>query len=104
MECRWIGDPRAAGHGPDEQELYGVTFRRDHWTPVEGDAALKAASHSHLECRASEEEASAADTPFTRGAKAATEGKKRNVPPAYRGKPEGEAWAAGFDSVAGAAE
>jgi hypothetical protein len=39
------------------------------------------------------------DTPRDRGVKAATDGKKRNVPPAYRGKSEAEDWLAGYDSV-----
>lgn len=104
MECRFIGDPRAGGHGPETQELYGITFRRDRWTTVEGDAAIKAPSHSHLECRVSSVEADEAETPFSRGAKAASEGKRRNVPPAYRGKPDGEAWGAGYDSIAGGPE
>ncbi|MEN6545609.1 MAG: hypothetical protein ABFE07_06165 [Armatimonadia bacterium] len=41
------------------------------------------------------------DTPFERGAKAALDGKKRTVPPAYRGKPSGEQWQAGYDKAAG---
>lgn len=41
------------------------------------------------------------DTPYERGAKAALEGKKRTIPPAYRGKPSGEAWQAGYDKAAG---
>lgn len=40
------------------------------------------------------------DTPYERGARAALDGKKRTVPPAYRGKPEGEQWAAGYDEAA----
>lgn len=39
------------------------------------------------------------DEVFARGAKAAQDGKDRSVPPAYRGKPEGERWVAGYDSV-----
>jgi len=34
-----------------------------------------------------------------KGADAATAGKPRNVPPAYRGKPEGALWLEGYDSV-----
>lgn len=40
------------------------------------------------------------DTPYERGAKAALAGKKRTIPPAYRSKPEGEQWAAGYDEAA----
>ena len=38
-----------------------------------------------------------ADTPRDRGAKAAAAGKKRSVPPAYRGKSEAEDWLEGYD-------
>lgn len=44
-------------------------------------------------------ESQPADKAFDGGVKAAQDGKDRSVPPAYRGKPEGERWAAGFDSV-----
>lgn len=46
---RFIGDPRANGHGPEEQELFGVVFSRSDWTEVDGEVAEKAARHSHLE-------------------------------------------------------
>lgn len=38
-------------------------------------------------------------TPRGKGLHAARNGKKRNVPPAYRGKSEAEEWLSGFDSV-----
>lgn len=46
---RFIGDPSANGHGPDEQELFGVVFSRSDWTEVPDEVAEKAAKHSHLE-------------------------------------------------------
>lgn len=46
---RFVGDPRANGHGPEEQELFGVVFSRSDWTEVDGEVAEKAARHSHLE-------------------------------------------------------
>lgn len=49
---RFIGDPRANGHGPDEQELFGVVFSRSDWTEVSDEVAEKAARHSHLEQKA----------------------------------------------------
>ena len=42
-------------------------------------------------------------TPYDRGFKAGSEGKDRSVPPSYRGKPEGDAWLAGYDDGARAA-
>ncbi len=38
-------------------------------------------------------------SPLERGMQAAREGKPRNVPPAYRGKPAGEEWELGYDDV-----
>lgn len=46
---RFIGDPRANGHGPATQELFGVVFTREDWTEVPEEVAEKAARHSHLE-------------------------------------------------------
>jgi hypothetical protein len=41
------------------------------------------------------------DAVMARGAAAKADGKKRNVPPAYRGKPEEPRWLAGYDGAAG---
>ncbi len=38
-------------------------------------------------------------SPLERGMQAARDGKPRNVPPAYRGKPAGEEWELGYDEV-----
>lgn len=92
-EFRFIGDPRANGHGPATLELFGLTFGRDDWTKVPDEVAERAESHSHLEMRGG------GLTAFGRGAKAKADGKARSVPPAYRGKPEGERWLAGYDGV-----
>lgn len=48
---RFIGDPKADGHGPKEQELFGVTFRRDDWTEVPDEIVDRCDRHSHLERR-----------------------------------------------------
>lgn len=42
-------------------------------------------------------------TPYDRGFKAGQDGKDRSVPPSYRGKPEADAWLAGYDDGARAA-
>lgn len=125
-QFRFIGDPRANGHGPSPQELFGLIFSRDEWTDVPADLVEKAASHSHLEPRPEKVRrldsettplrregvkgaeiltADAAGFPsepdpvFERGAAAKAAGKKRIVPPAYRGKPEETRWLAGYDGV-----
>lgn len=106
-EFRFIGDPRANGHGPATLELFGLTFGRDEWTPVAGDLAERLEGHSHLERRQEAKRAAAPahepaegdDLVFDRGAKAKADGKKRSVPPAYRGKPEEARWLAGYDEA-----
>jgi hypothetical protein len=105
-QFRFIGDPRANGHGPSPQILFGLTFSRDEWTDVPADLIEKAATHSHLERRpekAKEPKAEVivteGDAVVARGAKAKADGKGRTVPPAYRGKPEEARWLAGWDGV-----
>ena len=46
---------------------------------------------------------SGGSSPYDRGYKAGQDTKDRSVPPFYRGKPEGEAWLAGYDDGARAA-
>lgn len=113
-QFRFIGDPRANGHGPSPQEIFGLTFSRDEWTDVPADLVEKVASHSHLERKAEKakpvekpvkepktetpvEDDEPEDKVFERGAKAKADDKPRNVPPAYRGKPEEARWLAGYD-------
>lgn len=94
-EFRFIGDPRANGHGPATMEVYGAVFHRDQWTKLDGEAAERAETHSHLEMRGGL-------TVSGRGVKAKADGKPRSVPPAYRGKPEEARWLAGYDGVSDA--
>lgn len=99
-QFRFIGDPRANGHGPSPQALFGLVFSRDEWTEVPADLVEKAASHSHLEPRREAgraEDSEAGDAVAARGAAAKADGKKRTVPPAYRGKPEEARWLTGYD-------
>jgi hypothetical protein len=103
-QYRFIGDPKAGGHGPGSQELFGLTFFRDRWTDVPKDLVERVARHSHLEA-APEKKAEAAklaekpsgDPVGDRGRAARADGKPRSVPVAYRGKPEEAAWLAGYD-------
>lgn len=80
--------------------------------PVEVEDALvveKLAGHQHF--TASDKEAKEAeyaagagpvnDKARDGGRKARVDGKPRSVPVAYRGKPEGDAWLAGYDEAAG---
>lgn len=67
---RFIGDPKANGHGPENQELFGVTFYRDEWTDVEGEALIaRCERHSHLEpfIGAKDDEDPAAERPKNKG-------------------------------------
>lgn len=103
-QFRFIGDPRANGHGPSPQILFGLTFSRDEWTDVPADLVEKAASHSHLERRPEKtktatQEPADGDAVMARGAAAKTAGKPRTVPPAYRSKPEEDRWLAGYDNA-----
>lgn len=102
-QFRFIGDPRADGHGPSPQVIFGLTFSRDEWTDVPAELVERVASHSHLERRAEKSVAPKAvaageDAVAARGAAAKAAGKPRNVPPAYRGKPQEAAWLAGYDA------
>lgn len=69
----------------------------------------KADGNPHFEvkgAKAKAEKPEASDEPTpdkldgvkAKGAKAKADGKDRNVPPAYRGKPEEAAWLAGYDA------
>jgi hypothetical protein len=105
-QFRFIGDPKAKGHGPDSQELYGLTFFRDRWTDVPDELVERVSRHSHLEAapKKKAEAAKVADTPSgdpvaDRGRAARADGKERSVPPVYRGKPEAERWLTGYDEA-----
>lgn len=105
-QFRFIGDPRANGHGPDAQELYGLTFFRDCWTDVPDELVERASRHSHLEAapKKKADAANVADAPSgdpvtDKGRAARAAGKERSVPPAYRGKPEAERWLSGYDEA-----
>lgn len=50
-QYRFIGDPRANGHGPSPQVIFGLVFSREEWTEVPPDMDDRAARHSHLERR-----------------------------------------------------
>ncbi len=81
----------------DNIEWYGQAFASGKSIETDNADLIKAAGkHSLFEVTGAETEA---DTPFSRGAAAATNGKNRNVPPAYRGKSEAEEWLSGFDSL-----
>jgi len=112
-QFRFIGDPRANGHGPSPQVIFGLTFSRDEWTDVPAGLVEKASTHSHLERRAEEQthlisarempaQGHAIDPVWGRGLAAKAAGKKRIVPPAYRGKPEEDRWLSGYDGVSDA--
>lgn len=87
-------------------EFCGVEFYHAH--PVD----LEAEQHEHLlkkartnphfvvagEEPADEADEAGLDRAKAKGAKAKADGKQRRVPPAYAGKPEGDAWLAGYDS------
>lgn len=76
---------------------HGVAMARGKAVETDNAALIKAAGgHPLFDVSGVEAEA---DTPFSRGATAATTGKGRSVPPAYRGKSEAEEWVKGFDSV-----
>lgn len=65
---RFIGDPRANGHGPATQELYGVVFTREDWTEVPDEVAERAARHSHLEQKTERARKAKEDAPEGEGA------------------------------------
>jgi hypothetical protein len=44
--------------------------------------------------------AASANSPYDKGYKAGSEGKEKSVPVAYRSKPEGDVWSAGWDDGA----
>lgn len=103
-QFRFIGDPNAKGHGPDSQELFGLTFFRDRWTDVPKELIERVSRHSHLEAAPAKktDAAKLADKPSgnpvaDRGRAARADGKPRSVPVAYRGKPEEAAWLSGYD-------
>ena len=48
---RFIGDPKAEGHGPKEQELFGIVFTRDEWSEVPDALIERCDRHTHLERR-----------------------------------------------------
>lgn len=108
-QFRFIGDPRTNGDGPSPQELFGLAFSRDEWTDVPSDLVERVSRHSHLERRPEKAKATVAtpasvppsgnDPVAERGAAAKAAGKARAVPPAYRGKPEGARWLAGYDGA-----
>lgn len=67
-------------------------------------AVRKLGNHPHFkparaEKAAGDEPAGDADKAASGGAKAKAAGKPRNVPPAYRGKPEEARWLAGYDGA-----
>lgn len=106
---RFIGDPLDSFDGPDRFEWMGVEFSRDEWADVSDPsiiAKLDANSHYEREKGAQTHTISVRDMPAqghatdpvtARGAAAKAAGKKRTVPPAYRGKPEEARWLAGYD-------
>lgn len=76
---------------------HGVNMARGKAVETDNAELIKAAGkHPMFDVAGVKAEA---DTPFSRGAGAATTGKDRNVPPAYRGKSEAEEWLKGFDSI-----
>lgn len=87
----------------------GVDFYHQQPKDID-DAALiaKATGNPHFEVSGAKPKAKAdkpekaeigapEDKAFNGGAKAKADGKERNVPPAYRGKPEEARWLAGYD-------
>lgn len=48
---RFIGDPKANGHGPASVTIRGYTFGRESWTEVPDDVSDSLDTHSHLERR-----------------------------------------------------
>jgi hypothetical protein len=79
-------------------EWMGETFAKGKAVTTDNAALIRAAGNNRFftVTNAGDTEA---DTPFNRGAAAATEDKKRSVPPAYRGKTEADEWLRGFDSI-----
>lgn len=50
QKFRFIGDPRDDFSGPDEIQVFGLSFNRKTWTEVLDPAiAAKLAKHSHFE-------------------------------------------------------
>ena len=89
---------------------FGVYFPIGKAVEIDDPAVIgKLGGHPHFsasdkEAKDAEHEAGtgpANDKARDGGRKARIDGKPRSVPPAYRGKPEGEAWLAGYDEAAG---
>lgn len=102
---RFIGDPNDNFSGPDVIDWQGFSVARDGWTEIPDEYAAKLAGNTHFEMKAQKAsepapEASDADPVTARGAAAKAAGKARNVPPAYRAKPEAALWLAGYDGEA----
>lgn len=109
----YIGVDGAAD--PKGTEQFGVSFPVGKAVEVSDPKAIaKLAGHPHFKAsdkdgKKAEKEAGEANPPapeppkvddraYNKGAEAVAAGKERNVPPAYRGKPEEERWLAGFDA------
>lgn len=90
-------------------DYMGVEFFHDQPKDVDDPRLIaKARTNPHFrvegddpvaEPRSEADEAAALEKAKANGAKAAADGKKRRVPPAYAGKPEGDFWLAGYDEA-----
>lgn len=81
----------------EDVEWFGVYFPPGKAIETEDATLIRAAGSNRL--FEVERAGTTVDTPFERGAAAATEDRKRSVPVAYRGKSEAQEWLDGFDSV-----
>lgn len=77
----------------------GVEFERGKAVESDDAALIRAAGGNRFFSVKKASQDGSEDTPFNRGAAAASEDKKRSVPVAYRGKSEADEWLSGFDSV-----
>lgn len=48
MQVTYVGDPRAKGDGPDEQEIYGIKFIKNKPQELDDNVAAKFKGHSHF--------------------------------------------------------
>lgn len=105
-----------APQGDDKVVTYmGHEFYHDQAVEIDDPVVIKKAQgNPHFKVQGTKAKAESSETsePATpekldgvkaKGAKAKADGKGRNVPPAYRGKPEEAAWLAGYDEASGEA-